>query len=252
MCSSDLEAAARLARARQRALGERERLARLMGLWGDDLDFKLPERLADLPATLEPADGLEAKAVADRLDIRMARAEIDGLRRSLGLTRATRFINVLEAGPSLTRDAGGPTRTGFEIVLEVPIFDFGESKVAKAENTYLMAVNRLAQIAVNGRSEVREAYAAYRTAHDLALHYQNEVVPLRKRISDEMVLRYNGMLISVFELLADAREQIAAVAAAIEAQRDFWIADTDLKFALVADTNGGAAARGPDAALGGE
>ena len=115
-----------------------------------------------------------------------------------------------------------------------------------------MAVNRLAQIAINGRSEVREAYSAYRTAHDLALHYQNEVVPLRKRISDEMVLRYNGMLISVFELLADAREQIAAVAAAIEAQRDFWIADTDLKFALVADTNGGAAARGPDAALGGE
>ena len=36
-------------------------------------------------------------------------------------------------------------------------------------------------------------------------------MPLRKRISEEKLLRYNGMLISVFELLADAREQVAAV-----------------------------------------
>jgi outer membrane protein TolC len=230
------DSAVRLARAQQRATAERERLTRLLGLWGDDLGFKLPERLADLPETLDAADGLEAKAVAERLDIRMARAEVDALRRSLGLTKAIRFINVLEAGPAYSRDAEGPSRTGFEIALEVPIFDFGESRVAKAENTYLMAVNKLAQTAVNARSEVREAYSAYRTTHDLARHYVTEIVPLRRRISEEMVLRYNGMLASVFELLADAREQIAAVAAAIEAQRDFWIADTDLKFALIAET----------------
>ena len=60
---------------------------------------------------------------------------------------------------------------------------------------------------VRARSEVREAYGAYRTAFDLARHYRDEIVPLRKRISDENVLRYNGMLISVFELLADARSR---------------------------------------------
>jgi len=42
-------------------------------------------------------------------------------------------------------------------------------------------------------------------------------VPLKQRISEENVLRYNGMLIGVFELLADARSQIASVNAAIEA-----------------------------------
>jgi hypothetical protein len=40
------------------------------------------------------------------------------------------------------------------------------------------------------------------------------------------------MLASVFELLADARAQIASVNAAIDAQRDFWIADSELQFAL--------------------
>jgi outer membrane protein TolC len=85
---------------------------------------------------------------------------------------------------------------------------------------------------MNARSEVREAYAAYRTAHDLARHYRDLVVPLRKQISDENLLRYNGMLVSVFELLADAREQVTAVNASIEALRDFWLAETDLEVAM--------------------
>ncbi|MFX4728988.1 hypothetical protein ABTB38_18460, partial [Acinetobacter baumannii] len=86
---------------------------------------------------------------------------------------------------------------------------------------------------VNARSEVREAYAGYRTAFDIARHYRDEVVPLRKRISDENLLRYNGMLIGVFELLADARAQVAGVNGYIEALRDFWIAQADLDMALV-------------------
>ncbi|MDT9071544.1 hypothetical protein RSW38_25760, partial [Escherichia coli] len=71
---------------------------------------------------------------------------------------------------------------------------------------------------------MREQYSAYRTAYDLARHYRDEIVPLRKTIAEENVLRYNGMLIGVFELLADAREQITSVSQAIDAQRDFWLA----------------------------
>jgi outer membrane protein TolC len=95
-----------------------------------------------------------------------------------------------------------------------------------------------ADTAVRARSEVREAYAAYRTAFDLAKHYRDEVVPLRKHISEEVLLRYNGMLMSVFELLADARQQIAAVSAYIDAQRDFWIAETNLNLALTGKSPG--------------
>ncbi|MCP6559412.1 hypothetical protein NL501_29760, partial [Klebsiella pneumoniae] len=83
--------------------------------------------------------------------------------------------------------------------------------VARAEAIYMQSVERAAEAAVNARSEVREAYAGYRTAFDIARHYRDEVVPLRKRISDENLLRYNGMLIGVFELLADARAQVAGV-----------------------------------------
>ncbi|HEY2256700.1 MAG TPA: RND transporter, partial [Variovorax sp.] len=98
--------------------------------------------------------------------------------------------------------------------------------------TYMQAVHRAAEVAVNARSEVREAYAVYRTSYELARHYRDEVVPLRQRMSEENLLRYNGMLIGVFELLADAREQISSVTGAVEALRDHWLAETDLQTAL--------------------
>ncbi|MBK9116061.1 MAG: RND transporter, partial [Betaproteobacteria bacterium] len=104
---------------------------------------------------------------------------------------------------------------------------------------YRQALARTAATAVNARSEVRESYAAYRTAYDVARHYRDEIVPLRKRIADETLLRYNGMLIGVFELLADAREQVASVNAAIEAARDYWVADTALQLALSGKSSGG-------------
>jgi outer membrane protein TolC len=96
----------------------------------------------------------------------------------------------------------------------------------------MQAVNRAAATAVNARSEVREAYADFRSTFDLARHYRDEVVPLHKRISEETVLRYNGMLVDVFELLADAREQVASVTASIEATREFWLAESRLQEAI--------------------
>ncbi len=97
----------------------------------------------------------------------------------------------------------------------------------------MQAIDRAAETAINARSEVRESYDNYRTTWDIARHYRDEVVPLRQRIAEENQLRYNGMLIGVFELLADARAQIASVNSAIEALRDFWIAEADLQMALI-------------------
>ena len=82
-------------------------------------------------------------------------------------------------------------------------------------------------------SRLRESYSAYRTTYDLARHYRDEIVPLRKTMSEENLLRYNGMLIGVFELLADSRDQIASVMAAINAQQQFWLADAGLSAALI-------------------
>ncbi len=232
------EATAQLARARQNAISERERLTRLMGLWGDDARFQIPARLRELPKAARDIRDLETQAIKSRLDVQGAMQEAENLASTLGLTRATGFINVFEVGYQRNSASQEPRQTGYEIELRLPIFDWGGAKVARAEHTYMQAVHRAADTAVRARSEVREAYAAYRTAYDLARHYRDEIVPLRKHISEEVLLRYNGMLMSVFELLADARQQIAAVSSAIDAQRDFWLAETALNLALTGKSPG--------------
>jgi len=234
------EATAQLARARHNATAARERLARLMGLWGEDLRFELPERLPDLPGSAREGGELEAQALAQRLDVQGSRREAESLARSLGLTKATRFINLLEVGVLSNTETGLPRQRGWEIELGIPLFDFGGARAARAERQYMQAVNRTLETAIDARSEVRETYSAYRTAFDIARHYRDEIVPLRKRISEEVLLRYNGMLVSVFELLADSRDQVTAVNAYIEAQRDFWFAESDLQMALTGRSPGSA------------
>lgn len=239
------DATSELARARHQAVAERERLVRALGLWGQQAGFRLPDRLPDLPeAPVEPRDA-EQTAMEKRLDVLAARRGAESTARSLGLTKTTRFVNVLELGYANRSVTGEERANGYEIELELPIFDFGSTRMARAQATYMQALHRTADVAINARSEVRESYSAYRTAYDLARHYRDEVVPLRKRISEENLLRYNGMLIGVFELLADAREQVRSVTSYVQALRDFWMADTALDAALTGRSPGASASAGP-------
>ena len=233
------EATAQVARSRQNAVSTRERLTRLLGLWGNDTAFVLPDRLPELPKVATQINDIEAQAMTQRLDIHMAKRDAEATAKGLGLTRATGFVNVLDAGYNNKSQSGQPRENGYQISVELPIFDWGGARTAKAEALYAQALHRTADTAIRARSEVREAYSAYRTNYDLARHYRDEVVPLRKKISDEVMLRYNGMLASVFELLADARAQASSVNTAIEAQRDFWIADTELQGAISGTGGGG-------------
>ena len=238
-----------LAMARQKATSDRERLVRLLGLWGKDLHLHLPGSLPSLPGRARALAAVEVEAVRRRVDLQTARLEVEALAKTYGLTDATRFINLLEvAGISKTvkeKATGERVRDrGFELEFQIPIFDFGEVRVRQAEETYMQAVNRLIQKAVNVRSEARDAYHSYRSRHDIARHFRNEVLPLRKIISDEMLLRYNAMQIDVFVLLADARQRIAAHTAAIDAQREFWLATVDLGVAVVGGGVSGGNAEG--------
>jgi outer membrane protein TolC len=105
-------------------------------------------------------------------------------------------------------------------------------RLRQAGEAYMGAVNRLTEKAVNARSEAREAYGAYRSSYEIARRYRDKVLPLRKVITEETMLRYGAMQIDVFSLLAEARQRLATNVGAIEAQRDFWLASANLGAAL--------------------
>ncbi len=229
------EVSGQLAVARLKQRGERENLNRVLGLWGADLAYRLPDKLGPLPAKLRTTADAEREAVTSRIDLQTARMQLAALTKEYGLTHATRFIDVLEAsGVSRNEIKSGEQtpRSGYELTFQIPIYDFGEVKTKRAEETYLRAVNLLMDKAVSVRAEARQAYQTYRGAYDIALYYDKTILPLRETISEQTLLNYNGMLSDLFGLLIDARDRISANVQAINAKRDFWLADVDLHAAI--------------------
>ncbi|MGB6769770.1 MAG: TolC family protein, partial [Methyloceanibacter sp.] len=145
------ETDAELVGARQQAVAARERLTRLMGQ--SDLDAYLPSALPGLPGSTRSVKAIEQDALNARVDVQMARLEMEVMANSYGLTRKTHFLNVLDAsGVSKTQKDRGEKHAdggGYELVLEVPLFDFGKANVREAEQRYLEAANRLGQLGVN-------------------------------------------------------------------------------------------------------
>jgi len=238
------EVTADLATARQNAASSRERLARLMGLWDGDLGFRIPNRLPPLPRQPSTLPAIEADAVGHRIDLQIARIELVALAKSLDLTTATRFVTLLDVAgiDRRTRDPNTPPfrERGFDIAFQIPIFDGGEVRVRRAAETYNLGFNRLTEKAINVRSQARDAYRVYRSTYDIANHYEREILPLRAIITEEMRLRLSSMQVDVFALLTEARQRVASLRAAIDAKREFFLAQSDLLTAV----NGGGAGDG--------
>lgn len=231
------DAALDYGKANNKQVSAYEALSRLLGVSVDQLN--LEERLPDLPKSITELQPFEKAAFEQRLDLQAIRFETDALAKQLGLTKTTRFLNVLEIGPARVLEGrrGEPYKKGVELSFELPIFDWGTARVARAESIYMQSVNRAAQLAINAQSEIREAYNTYRTNYDVTKHIRDEIVPLRKKILQENQLRYNGMLISPFELFGDARAQVTSVKSYIESLREFWVADSTLQMTLIGGDN---------------
>ena len=214
--------------ARQQANSAREELVRALGLGdAEAAKLQLPERLPDLPAQPVPAATLSSRASAERLDVALAAADWRTAAARRGLGGITTLTDI-ELG--VRRDSAA---RGYEVDVRLPLFDGGDLDRAALDARTLAAASTLEATSRAAGSHLRESYSAYLAAHDIARHHRDELVPLRKTISEENLLRYNGMFIGVFELLADAREQIATVMAAIDAEQQFWLADAALQSAIV-------------------
>lgn len=247
------EITGQLSEARINERSAREELNRLMGAWGDDIAYKLPGALPRLPAKTRVSAGIEREALQKRVDLLIAKYELEAVARQHKLTDATRYLTDLGVlgGLEVEKADGEPASIGTRVELDIaiPVFDSGKARLRKAEFAYMLAANKLAEKAVNIRSEARGAYDKYRSTYELARHYRDKVVPLREVIKQEVLLEYNGMISSTFELLADTRAATSALLMSVNAKQNFWLAEVDLRSAIHGGFGGGAASGGAGVAL---
>ena len=227
------DATTQLASAQHAATAAREELVRQLGLTEfQSVQLQLPERLPDLPEIPLEASAVTANATGQRLDVQLARNQLDiaGKSQSLNLLNSLVDVEVGIRRDTVFDNAGGTStpRNGYALGIRLPIFDWGSAQRDAMNAQSLAAASRYESTVRSASSQLRESYSAYRTAYDVARHYRDEIVPLRKTMAEENQLRYNGMLIGVFELLADNRDQINSVIAAINAFQQFWLADAAL------------------------
>lgn len=217
-------------------LSARESLIRILGLSNAQIEhLQLPSRLPGLPEQPRTTKEVGRLATADRLDIQLAEASLKASAQSQGFNTLFSYTDI-ELGILRQRIDDDGERTfgdAYEIEIGLPVFDWGGMKRAAMNAQTLAAANNLEATLREAASTLRESYSAYRTAFDVARFYESEVLPLQEMIAEENVLRYNGMLIGVFELLADSRRQISIVQSAIDANEQFWMSDAALSATLI-------------------
>ena len=210
----------------------REKLNRLLSLWGRDTAWKIEGGLPSLPESDVALRGLESLAVAQRLDLAAAHMELAGFVRALGLTKSYRYIGALEFGVDTERDSDRTNFTGPTMRLEVPLFNQGQPRIARSEAELRRAERKLEALAIGIRADVRALHDRLAAQREAVRFYQSEVVPVRQAITAGMLLHYNGMLVGNFELFATRAEQIEAEHKAIETLRDYWMTRAELERAV--------------------
>jgi outer membrane protein TolC len=228
------DAAAAVARAELTATATREALIRHLGLTPQDVAvLRLPDRLPAVPKVIAPMATAAERAWNERIDIRHAEATLRQVAAQQGVTQIDSWLTTLHVGWVRNSETGKNPQKGFEFDVSVPLFDTGNHRRAALRAEAEAATARFRQALVDAQSALREHGQALVSAHALARHYEDEVVPLHKVLADETLLKYNGMLVGVFDLLAQHRVAVGAVVQALDAQRDYWLADANFTAALL-------------------
>ena len=222
------------ARSEADVLSARERLTRLMGVWGLDTAWKIKPRLPDVPTVEVDFDHLEALAVAQRLDLDALLRETQALSHALSVVKSTRWTPGITAGVDVARlkSGGGTIVVGPKASVELPIFDQRQAMVARLRAELRASELRYTSKAIDVRSEVRLARDRVIFTRRVVEHYRTVLVPLRERIVALSQQEYDAMLLGVYQLLLAKQNEVSTYREYIEAARDYWLARSDLERAV--------------------
>jgi len=219
-------------RAAADAVAARNALNRLLGLKAGDSRWTTTGQLS-LPVTTEDdLDGLITLAWQSRLDLAAKRAQVAWLADSLGVTRQYRYLGDSEIGIETERETDRSRITGPNLSIELPLFNSGAGRVARAESLVDQAEAELQTLALDIGNDVELAYTQVQASRQLFEQYRTALVPQREAIVQQTQREVSYMLQGQFELLSVKQQEFNAYQGYLESLRDYWIARTSLARAV--------------------
>ncbi len=215
----------------------REKLNRLLGLWGTDTDWQISGELPEVPSSDLPMRGLERLAISQRLDLQAGYLQVTSHVKNLGLTKSFRLLGALDFGVNSERETDSQTRTGPTFAIELPIFNQGQARIARGEAALRQAQDNFEALAIDVRSQIRELRDELASKREIARFYRDELLPGQRRILNESLINYNAMEIGNFELFTTRAEEARTEREYIDAARDYWITRAELERAVGGNLN---------------
>src|SRR6516164_7842753 len=215
----------------------REKLNRLLGLWGSDTGWQIVGELPEVPSSDLPIRGLERLAISQRLDLQADYLRLTSQAEDLGLTKAFRLVGALDFGVESERETDSQTRTGPRFAIELPIFNQGQARIARGAAALRQDYDKFEALAINVRSQIRELRDDLTSKRETARFYQDELLPGQRRILNESLMNYNAMEIGNFELFTAKAEEARTEREYLEAVRDYWITRAELERAVGGNLN---------------
>lgn len=216
-----LESRLRVDQAEAGAANAVDHLAVMIGAWGDDIDWQLPERLPRLPGAEATQAAFESQAVERNLELELAREAILAEAAGLDLVSREYLVPDLELGWSAERDSGewkdGPTAA-----FALPLLDTGRAartgrtaRVEQLRREYL-------QLEIEIRAAARRAHRDLQLRRHAVDHLVDAVLPLASTGQREMVLHYNAMEVGIADVLASRLEYTGTSRRFVEALAAYW------------------------------
>jgi outer membrane protein TolC len=232
----------------QRELGvadARERMQRLLGLYGAEVEWQIAGAFPEIPESLALPPDIEARAIAASLDLRAIARRLEAASRRTGVARVTGYLPEVAVDVHALRvkqddhhtDSG--FRYGGGVSVGVPLFDRRQGTLRATEAQFDVLREQQQGLAIALRSHVREARNRLVAAHARVRAYEGTLVPAQRTVMEQTVRQYNAMQLGVFELLAARRGELQIELGHVAAQRAYFDALAALDAILAGKLPGG-------------
>lgn len=175
-----------LRRAQLDVVTTRERLGQLMGLAGVVDDWQATDDLLPLPDSDPDLQGLEERALRQRLDLRAAREAVAVRIETLRTQRRYAWLGALELGLFREGQSSQIRFTGPNAVVELPLFDRRQAQLLSSDAQLRTALRQTESLALQARTDLRTHAEQMQATRTLYSNYRDQLLPRQQWLLSQM------------------------------------------------------------------